>query len=255
MPTTLDRLVTERQFHNEQAAERAETYLAGRADLRFADDDYLDHETWVRPAFASLGDLRGKAALDYGCGHGMASIVLARRGAIVTGFDLSPGYVGEAERRAVANGVNARFIPADAEQLPFPSDSFDVVWGNAVLHHLDLARAGIELRRVMRHGGVGVFCEPWGGNPLLTFARRWLPYPGKDRTPDEQPLRPYDLKPLRECFPGLRVEGYQLLSMVRRVCPNSRLMTYLTAVDSVLLAKVPLLGMWCRYVVLIVRKV
>ena len=51
----------------------------------------------------------------------------------------------------------------------------DAVWGNAILHHLDLAKAGRELRRVLAPGGVAVFCEPWGGNPLLAFARRALP--------------------------------------------------------------------------------
>ena len=105
---TADRLHTEQQFHDAQAAERAETFRAGRADLRFADAAYLDHETWVRPAFARLGGVRGKAVLDYGCGHGMAAVVLARAGAAVTGFDLSPGYVAEAAERARANGVAAQ---------------------------------------------------------------------------------------------------------------------------------------------------
>jgi len=63
--------------------------------LRFTDSSFLDHETWVRPAFDTLGDLRGKAALDYGCGHGMAAVVMARAGAAVSAFDLSPGYVTE----------------------------------------------------------------------------------------------------------------------------------------------------------------
>src|SRR5437868_3090663 len=138
--TGTDRLATEKEFHDRQAAGRAESFRTGRADLAFADDAFLDHETWVRPAFGKLGDLRGKHALDYGCGHGMAAVVMARGGATVTAFDLSPGYVAEARQRAAANGVVVECVVADGEHLPFPDATFDAVWGNAILHHLDLAR-------------------------------------------------------------------------------------------------------------------
>src|SRR5919199_1431749 len=87
-----------------------------RERLRFDDDAYLDHETWIRPALARLGDVRGLRVLDYGCGHGMAAVVLARRGARVTAFDLSPGYLAEARRRARANGVTVDFVQGDAER-------------------------------------------------------------------------------------------------------------------------------------------
>src|ERR1043166_3261625 len=100
-----DRLINEQHFHDRQASERATT-LATRPDgLCFTDASYLDHETWVRPALARLGDLRGKSVLDYGCGHGMAAVVLARGGARVTAFDLSPGYLPQAPARAPANGA------------------------------------------------------------------------------------------------------------------------------------------------------
>ena len=243
----MTRLEVERRFHDEQAAERAETFAA-RPDLLFTDDSYLDHETWVRSAVARLGQLRGKQVLDYGCGHGMAAVVFARAGADVTAFDLSPGYVAEAASRAMANGVTVRTRVADAEHLPFPDRSFDAVWGNAILHHLDLPQAAAELRRVLRPGGVAVFCEPWGGNPLLAFARRRLWYPGKHRTPDERPLVTADLAPLWHVFPELRVEGYQLTGMVNRLV--HRRIPGLPALDRQLLRSVPSLKNWCRYVVL-----
>ena len=242
------RLLSEQAFHDRQAADRAAAFAAGRADLRFADDDYLDHETWVRPAFAGLGDVRGKAALDYGCGHGMAAVVLARRGATVTAFDLSPGYVREATERAAANGVAVRCVIADGEHLPFPDGSFDAVWGNAVLHHLDPEAAGRELVRVLKPGGRAVFCEPWGGNPVLAFARHWLPYREKHRTPDEKPLTAADVAVLRRHFPGLTVASYQLLGMLRRVWPRAGVALH--AGDRRLLRAVPGLANWCRYVVL-----
>jgi SAM-dependent methyltransferase len=247
------RLQAEQLFHDRQAAER-EPRFADVAALRFSDSDYLDHETWIRPAMQQLGELRGKHVLDYGCGHGMASVIMARRGAIVTGFDLSAGYIAEAQRRADANEVIAEFIQADAEHLPFADRSFDAVWGSAILHHLDLHRAGAELRRVLRPGGVAVFSEPWGGNPFLEFARKHLPYPGKHRTPDERPLRRRDLLPLESHFFQIDTRGYQLLGMARRLWKReSPVGGWLDRLDERLIRRSRLLENWCRYVVITLR--
>jgi SAM-dependent methyltransferase len=248
-----DRLTAEQAFHDEQSVRRAAD-LCAADDLKFTNDAYLDHESWIRPAFARLGRLDGMRALDYGCGHGMAAVVLARLGARVTAFDLSPGYVAEARRRAEANGAAVRFVMADAERLPFADGGFDRVWGNAVLHHLDIAQAAREVRRILAPGGVAVFCEPWGENPLLTWARRGLPYPNKGRTRDEQPLRRRHLAILREVFPVLEVEAHQLLSMVRRVVGLGRFTTGLEWCDARLLRTAPALRRFCRYVVLVLRR-
>jgi SAM-dependent methyltransferase len=249
-----DRLTSEQHFHDRQASERAAALATAPQALQFTDASYLDHETWIRPALARLGDLRGRSVLDFGCGHGMAAVVLARAGARVTAFDLSRGYLAEAAARAAANGVAVDFVQADGERLPFADAAFDGVWGNAVLHHLDLARAGRELWRVLRPGGVAVFCEPWGENPLLNLARRWLPYPGKHRTRDERPLRRHQLRPLCECFENVELHGYQLLAMVRRVLRGRRLTAVLERCDEELLRRVPALTRCCRYAVLTLRK-
>jgi SAM-dependent methyltransferase len=249
-----DRLVSERAFHDRQARERSDTFARHPEQLHLDDDAYLSHETWIRAAFRQLGDLAGLRVLDYGCGHGMASVVLARRGALVTAFDLSPGYLDEARRRAAANGVAVTFLRADGERLPFADASFDRVWGNAVLHHLDPEIAGRELRRVLRPNGVAVFCEPWGENPLLGWARCRLPYPGKQRTPDEQPLRRRHVRRLRPLFSSVEVRGYQLLSMARRVLRPGRVVAGLDWCDRMLLDRVPALQRYCRYVVLTLRR-
>lgn len=252
--TTTDRLRREAAFHDQQARERALTFARHPERLRFADDDYLDHETWIRPALDTLGDVRGRRVLDLGCGHGMAAVVLARRGAHVIGCDLSAGYLREARDRANANQSDVYWVKADAQRLPFPDRSFDAVWGNAVLHHLDMATAAAELRRILRPDGRAVFCEPWGGNPLVRFARRHLPYAGKERTVDEAPLRQVDVAILRRIFPSLMVTGHQLLGMARRLAPTGRVVRRLEAWDRRLLARFPSLMRFCRYVVLVMRK-
>jgi SAM-dependent methyltransferase len=244
-----NRLSTEQAFHDRQARERAAALEDRPEGLSFPDDLYLDHETWIRPAFRLLGEVRGLRVLDYGCGHGMAAVVLARRGARVTAFDLSTGYLDETGARARANGVTLSLVQADGERLPFADASFDRVWGNAVLHHLDVEVAARELSRVLRPGGIAVFCEPWGENPLLSWARRRLPYPGKARTPDEQPLSRRHLRVLRQVFPSVTVRGFQLVSMARRVLRPGRLVAGLDWCDDMLLARVPALQHYCRYLV------
>ena len=246
-----ERLLSEERFHDVQAEERALRFENDPSRFQFDDEAYLDHETWIRPAFTSLGNLAGRRFLDYGCGHGMAAVVAARHGAHVTGFDLSSGYLEEARRRAAANNVVGRFLKADAEHLPFDDNSFDAIWGCAILHHLDLNRAGLELQRILRPGGRAAFCEPWGGNPILNFARRFVPYPGKQRTPDERPLTRDDLAPLRAIFPNMRVKGYQLLGMFRRaLCRVPHAGGLLDRADRALLQRLPRLENSCRYVVL-----
>jgi len=250
----MERLLAERIFHDVQARERAAHFRTHAEELRFDDAEYLDHETWIRPAFAQLGDLRGKRVLDYGCGHGMASVVMARAGACVNAFDLSSEYVEEAERRADANGVSIEFQSADAEHLPYANESFDVIWGNAILHHLDIDQAAKELKRVLKPGGVAVFCEPWGGNPLLNFARQFLPYPGKHRTVDELPLNRHALKMFTPHFPLMRTQGHQFFGMVRRIANFRPIAATAHLADRIALGICPPLKNWCRYLVIVLPK-
>jgi 2-polyprenyl-3-methyl-5-hydroxy-6-metoxy-1,4-benzoquinol methylase len=249
----LDRLTSERHFHDDQARQRAVWFAQRPEALHFHDDAYLDHETWIRPAFLQLGDVDGLRVLDYGCGHGMAAVVFARRGARVTAFDLSGGYVAEAQARAAVNEVTIDFARADGERLPFANASFDRIWGNAVLHHLDMPTAAAELQRVLQPGGRAVFCEPWGENPLLRFARRTLPYAGKHRTTDEEPLRRRHVEQLRLVFPRIDMQGFQLLSMARRVL-NGRWIGELNRWDRLLLDRLPSLHRFCRYMVLTLHR-
>lgn len=251
---TTDRLICESAFHDRQARQRSGTFLDRPDQLQFDLESYLDHETWIRPAFERLGYLQNLRALDFGCGHGMAAIVLARNGARVTALDLSWGYLAEARQRALANGINIDFVQANGERLPFANESFDRIWGNAILHHLNIRAAGEELFRILAPGGMAVFAEPWGENPLLNWARRRLPYPGKERTPDEEPLRRRHVRLLRGIFPQVEIQGYQLFSMSRRVLSPGRWLAGLDVWDQMLLARVPRLQQYCRYVVLTLKR-
>jgi 2-polyprenyl-3-methyl-5-hydroxy-6-metoxy-1,4-benzoquinol methylase len=106
----------------------------------------------------------GTRVLDVGCGIGRWSSLLAARGAQVTGMDLSPTMIGEADRRAHANGVanRCRFLVQDLAQLD-AGETFDLVIGVTVLQHiLDSAALRAAVQRMSDHlapGGRMVLLE------------------------------------------------------------------------------------------------
>jgi SAM-dependent methyltransferase len=98
-------------------------------------------------------DLRRKTVLELCCGSGLVSEALARRGALVTGTDVSTQALARARERARRYNFEARFEVADAEALPFRKGSFDVVAVHDGLHHLDDPYGAIrEMARVAREG-------------------------------------------------------------------------------------------------------
>jgi len=103
-------------------------------------------------------------ALEIGSGTGYFSLNLLQAGAIerATATDISPGMLATLEENAERLGLDVRTAAAEAETLPFPDESFDLVFGHAVLHHIpDLAQAFSEFSRVLRPGGTLAFCgEP-----------------------------------------------------------------------------------------------
>jgi len=73
----------------------------------------------------------------------------------------------------------------NAEQMAFADDTFDMVFGHSVLHHTDLRLTRGETYRILKTGGIGVFVEPLGHNPLVNLFRRLTPH---WRTPAERPF-------------------------------------------------------------------
>jgi ubiquinone/menaquinone biosynthesis C-methylase UbiE len=102
--------------------------------------------------------------LEIGSGTGYFSLNLLQLGVIerLTATDISPGMLQRLSTTAESLGLEAATVATEAESLPFEDESFDIVFGHAVLHHIpDLDRAFSEFRRVLRPGGAIAFCgEP-----------------------------------------------------------------------------------------------
>ncbi len=113
-----------------------------------------ERAAWDRIFDLIVGGRGTLDALDAGCGTGFLSLELAARGHRVTGIDFAPAMLAEARKKAAAQSVAIRFEEADAEQLPFPAASFDLVMSRHVLWTLPHPEAAIdEWIRVLRPDG------------------------------------------------------------------------------------------------------
>jgi ubiquinone/menaquinone biosynthesis C-methylase UbiE len=127
---------------------------------------------------AALAPRPGEAWLDIATGTGAVALRAARTGAEVTGLDLGPALLATARRRALEAGLTVRFDVGDAERLPYPDASFDVVSSaHGVVFAGDHAAVARELGRV---------CRP-GGRLGLSY---WLPKPELAALMEQHGLQP-----------------------------------------------------------------
>jgi SAM-dependent methyltransferase len=144
-------------------------------DSRF-DPFLLDRRPELVPEFEAI--LRTAAPkkvgsiLDIGCGSGLYFPLLARRAERLAGLDFSSEMIAAARGLVEKKGLtNVDLFVGSAEELPFPDESFDLVLGIDVLHHIpDLERALREVRRVLRPGGRFASVEPNVLNPMVFLA-------------------------------------------------------------------------------------
>jgi SAM-dependent methyltransferase len=132
---------------------------------------------------ARLSIPAGARVLDVACGTGNLALPAARAGAVVTGIDIVTNLLEQGRARAVAEGLTLTFDEGDAERLPYPDASFDVVvsmFGVMFVPRPDLAAA--ELIRVCRPGGMIAIASwtPGGftGQMFKTIAAHVPPLPG-----------------------------------------------------------------------------
>jgi len=109
----------------------------------------------VGESLAEAADVRaGERVLDVAAGNGNATLAAARRFAQVTSTDYVPALLDKGRERARAEGLSVQFLVADAEDLPFGDDSFDVVLSTyGAMFAPDQAQTAAEMMRVVRSGG------------------------------------------------------------------------------------------------------
>jgi ubiquinone/menaquinone biosynthesis C-methylase UbiE len=112
---------------------------------------------WHIPEVIGFPRWRDREVLEIGCGLGTDAINFGRTGARYTGVDLTEVSIEMVHRRFELEGLTANLRVADAENLPFEDDSFDLVYSHGVLHHTpDTQRAIDEVHRVLKPGGTAM---------------------------------------------------------------------------------------------------
>jgi SAM-dependent methyltransferase len=226
------RIAREAAFHNDEYNEPlrrkavGKPYLCIQASIDFYRKFLQSHAP-------------GKDVLEYGCGVNSYAYLLSQWGARAVGIDISEVAI---QRCREANIPGARFETMNCESLDFPDDSFDLVCGIAILHHLNLASAVSEIARVLRPGGVAIFREPLGHNPAINLFRKLTP---NSRTPDEHPLCFGDLNFFRQHFRKVELTCFYLfplLALPFLSLPGRRgLLKALSALDRFIFERVSLI--------------
>jgi SAM-dependent methyltransferase len=224
----------EREFHNRSFA----------SDLRSPTARFYAITESSQTLMSDLVAARGadKRVLEYGCGHYGYAFRLAQAGASVTAIDISDVAIdiGRATARRLGVADRIHFQRMNAEAMEFADDSFDLVVGAGILHHLDLRRAFGEIARVLRPDGSALFMEPLGHNPFINAYRRRTP---ELRTSDEHPLLMSDLELGREYFRTVDARYVHRASLAGIAMPRTRAFAptirLLEAVDRALIRVIP----------------
>lgn len=219
----------------------------------------------TRYILKKLGKLDGRKILELGCGCGEASVYFAKKGASVTATDISSGMVRLTEKVAKLHKVKIQTAVSGAEDIPFADNSFDIVYAANVLHHVDIARALPEIKRVLKPSGIFVQWDPVEYNPAINIYRKKA---GSVRTVDEHPIDRSYIKDVKKYFRHVSYRGFWLFScwifvkyyFIDKIDPNKerywkkiiddaenleKTYTRLAKIDELIFKIIPLAKWWC----------
>jgi len=159
----------------------------------------------------ALGDVKNKKILDVGCGAGALSFYLAQKGANVTGIDLSKNSIEVCKNESKIRGLNIDFREMNAQIPDFEDESFDMIVGSRVIHHLpNLELFFKECKRLVKPNGYIAFIEPLKKNIIVELNRKF--FAPERRTRHEHPLYLSDIENAKAVFGNLEHHEYFLIS-------------------------------------------
>lgn len=181
---------------------------------RASDKDVFAHafQEAIAHSYFLLGDLKGKKLLEIGCGSGMQALYFAENGADVTVIDLSPESVRAVEKLAAKHGTSQKLALRarlmNAESLEFPPATFDAVYINSVMMHVDQQKVLRECARVLKPSGKLAIVEPLQYALFVQLYRLFSSY--KKMSPHYATLRMF--KEGRTHFSGFTHKEFYLFS-------------------------------------------
>ncbi|MCF8709047.1 class I SAM-dependent methyltransferase [Rhizorhapis sp. SPR117] len=223
-----DRIQREKDYHDDRFSDETRT---SQHKYYFAVSNAFDHYKDMVNEYSQNSDI-----LEYGCSFGNNCIALADNAKSVTGIDISDVAISKARENAV-NGkkTNCKFFTMNAEHMTFSDESFDLVFGSGIIHHLNIESAVREVLRVLKPGGNFLFIEPLGGNPVFNIYRALTP---RSRTVDEMPLRSNHLSYIQQQTAACEIRYYGFTSLlsvpVQRFGISNLLRKILVEIDQLL---------------------
>lgn len=198
----------DRRLENEIAHGR---HIASYAEEAWGWGGAIGALRWRRRVEMLCAGLRpGARVLEVGCGTGLLTEEIARRGVKVYSLDISH----ELLKKAAAKSGNKEivFFCSSAYELGFADSVFDNIIGMSVLHHLDMDRALAEFYRVLKKGGKMAFSEPNMLNPHI-FCERHFFRERFHNSPDETAFVRFTLKrQMKERgFTGIKIDPFDFL--------------------------------------------
>jgi ubiquinone/menaquinone biosynthesis C-methylase UbiE len=167
-----------------------------------------------------IGSVKNKNVLDLGCGGGQISIAFAKKGARVTGIDLSEKHIEFAKKLAKKRNVKILFEQGSFQQLPsIKSKSQDIVFSSwAFLYSPDLGQVFKEVHRVLKKGGLFVFSQDHPffhcfGNENLEIKQSYLKS-GNGGNPNFISFR----RTVSELFNALKESGFNVEKILEPEC-------------------------------------
>lgn len=155
---------------------------------------------------------KGDKILEIGCGDGEFTKRLVSLDAQIVGTDVTPALIKKAQKTFVKKGI--KFFVDDAEKMEIKNESFNVVCGISILHHIDLEKSLKECFRVLKKGGKLFFTEPNLLNPQI-FVSLNIPWVRKklEYSPDEVALVRWEVERLlrKIGFSEARVMNFDFL--------------------------------------------
>lgn len=268
-----ERKINEINFHDVQRTVTDDSHLA---DMRWSPE--LETTITTNPLWANMKyyaierksrsvvlnwfeeNCNGKRVLDYCCGNGDDSIVIANDGAKeIFGIDISGVSIKnckeKAEKENLKNKIN--FSVMDAEALKFNDSYFDIATEYGALHHLDLNKAFSEIARVLKPGGKFICVEALAHNPIIHYYRKRTPHL-RTEWETEHILRKKNIMIAKSYFEKVEILGtFHLFTLAavpfRRFKIFNPILSILETLDKIAL-KLPILKWQAWQVVFVLSK-